>query len=219
MIYDDEIEGISESIRNHVFERDGYACWLCGETSTTVDIAHQIHASASKHPFPLFKANGTIDIPFLSHCDNLIPLCPTCHAEYDLAFPEWIMVPDSHTLNRYLEHEKSDYDHRLLVSQTSQDSLPRTFPSIDRNKVLYHPFILSTQFRLGRIMTEWPKNWQGDPTTVIHRAASHGLLDSNPIQPIRLGDRTFQRGVQPVYQSLIGDLIRLWARAAPRGRS
>ena len=214
----DEIEDVSETIRNLVFERDGDACWLCGETSTTVNIAQQINASAERHPFPSFTANGTIDIPFLSHPDNLIPLCPTCHTQYDLSFPEWIMVPDSHTLNEYLKHENMDYDHRLLVSKTSQNPPPRTLPIIDRTKILYHPIILSTQFRLRRIENEWPRNWQGDPATVIHRAALRGLLDSNPIQPIFFGGRKFQRGVQPIYQQLIGELIRLWARAVPRGR-
>ena len=85
MIFDDSDhdEDITESTRNNVFERDGHICWLCGDTSTTVNIAHQINAAASRHPFPLFQANGTIGIPHLSHPDNLIPLCPTCHAEYD----------------------------------------------------------------------------------------------------------------------------------------
>ena len=218
MIFDDELEEVPESTCTHVFERDGHSCWLCGETSRTVNIAHQIPASASEHPFPLLRDNGTISISSLSHCDNLIPLCPTCHTEYDMAFPDWIMVPDSDTLNQYLEHEKKDYHHRHLLSQTSKNPFPRTLPTIDRSNVIYHPLILSTQFRLDRIRTDLPMNWRGDPATVIHRAALRGLMDSNPIQQMHFRNRTFQRGVQPIYQSLIGDLMRLWARAAPRGR-
>ena len=62
MIYDDEIEGVSEVTRNMVFDRNGFDCWLCGETSTTINIAHQINASAERHPFPSFTANGMINI-------------------------------------------------------------------------------------------------------------------------------------------------------------
>jgi len=214
--YELELEGIPETTRDLIFERDGYACWLCGDTSH-LNIAHQIHASAFRHPFPLFKENGTISIPDLSHSDNLFPLCPSCHTGYNLAFPNWIMVPDADTLRKYLEHEEEDYNYR----QKSLESLPRTLPSIDRTKVLYHPAILSTQFQVHmskvKPVSRWRKHWLGEPTTVIHRAAWHGLLDSNPIQQIRSGRRTFQRGVPPVFQSLIGDLVRLWARAAPRG--
>ena len=217
-MFDDE--DITESTHDLVFDRDGYACWLCGDTTTSINIAHQIQAAASRHPFPLFKANGTIAIPDLSHPDNLLPLCPTCHSEYDLTFPEWIMVPDADTLKQYLEHEKEDYDHRLHVSLTSQICLPRTLPSIDRMKVFYHPAILSTYVNLQKYKSEWPKHWLGEPTTVIHRAAWCGLLDSTPIQPIQLGlgNRTWHRGVQPIFQTLIGELIRLWARPAPRGK-
>lgn len=122
------------------------------------------------------------------------------------------------TLNRYLEHEEKDYNHRLHVSLSSQNSLPRTLPSIDRMKVSYHPAILSTQYRFGPEALQWPKHWLGEPTTVIHRAAWRGLLHSNPIEPVRLGDRNFQRGIDPILQRKIVDFIRLWARAAPRSR-
>ena len=225
MNFNDEfdLEDVDEHTRDVVLDRDGDACWLCGDTSTaSINIAHHIHAAASKHPFPSLKDNGTIAIPHLSHPDNLLPLCPTCHTKYDSTFPEWIMVPDVDTLKQYLEHEKEDYDHRLYISQTSQKFLPRTLPSIDRTKVLYHPAILSTHLDLEMYFkSKWPKHWLGDPTTVIHRAAWHGLLDSTPVQPVRLGfgDRAFQwqRGIQPDFQILIGKLIRLWARPVPKG--
>jgi hypothetical protein len=164
-------EDVTDSTRDKVFKRDGKVCWLCGDPSPIVNIAHQIHTAASEHPFPLFKANGTITIPDLSHPDNLFPLCPSCHAGYDSTFPEWIMIPDTDTLHQYLEHEKKDFDHRQL----SEVSLPRTLPSIDRTKVIYHPSILSTQFYLQRlgIGSELPKHWPGLPPSSIEW---HGVV-------------------------------------------
>ena len=200
MFFDDD-EDITEAVREAVFERDGDDCWLCGATSPSIHISHQIPASAFRHPFPLFKANGTIDIPDLSHPDNLIPLCGSCHLGYNASFPEWIMVPDADTLRHYIEHEKEDYERHQ----------GRTLPSIDRTKILYQPLILYDNFQLRRIGVDWPKHWRGDPTTVIHRSAWHGILDSNPIQPIGLG-RNFHRGIEPVYPRLIGELMRLWRR-------
>jgi hypothetical protein len=212
---------VTKATRELVFARDGYECWLCGDvspTNGTINITHQIHAAASNHPFPLFKANGTIAIPNLSHQDNLFPLCTSCYTGYNLEFPEWIITPDTDTLNKYLEHEEEEYDHRLLVSQTSRTSLPRTLPSIDRTKVFYHPAILSPNLQLQRFdVSKWPKHWLGDPTTVIHRAAWHGLFDSNPIAPIRVGRKSvWKRGVQPVFQDQVAKLVRLWARPVPK---
>lgn len=216
-VYFDDDEDITDTIRDAVFERDGDDCWLCGEVSH-IHIAHQIAASAFRHPFPLFKANGTIDIPDLSHPDNLIPLCPTCYVGYDSSFPDWIMVPDADTLRHYINYEKEDYERRQGSQGPGslQGALQgRTLPSIDRTKVLYYPMILRDDFRLRRIEVDWPKHWQGDPTTVIHRSAWHGILDSNPIRPIGLGfgGRIFNRGIDPLYPGLIRELMRLWSRA------
>ena len=212
MFFDNDSEDVTEGTRDEVFHRDGQACWLCGDNTTTVNIAHQIHATAAKHPFLSFQENGTISLPNLSHSDNLIPLCPTCHTAYDLAYPEWIMVPDTDTLNHYIEHEENDYNHR------KKDSHPRTLPSIDKTKIKYHPMILHPDFNLGRIRSscKWPKQWLGEPTTVIHRVAWHGLLCSNPIRQLKgPSRRQFNSGVLPIYQILLGNLMRLWARPAP----
>jgi hypothetical protein len=219
MFFDDE--DITESIRDAVFDRDGESCWLCGDETTGVNISHQIHAAAFRHPFSSFKANGTIGIPDLSHPDNLIPLCGSCHIAYDMPFPEWIMVPDADTLRQFIDHELNDYERRQSPQAGSLQGQGRTLPDIDRKKVLYHPVVLYDKFNTTKkIATDRPIHWQGDPTTVIHRSAWHGLLDSNPIQPIHLGmgatSRTFHRGIQPIFPSLIGKLIRLWARPVPR---
>ena len=94
MIIDDDttdrdFEFIPENTKKLVFERDGKECWLCGQTSADLGIAHQIQPSALKHPFAAYKANGMIPKYIdLSHHDNLFPLCSFCHLLYDVAYPE-----------------------------------------------------------------------------------------------------------------------------------
>ena len=217
----DDPASVSESTRRKVFDRDGDECWLCGHKSESINIAHQIHASAWRYPFPEFISNGTIPTRIdLSHCDNLIPLCASCHVSYDAVYPEWIIIPDIDTLNQYIEHEKKDYDHRHIVAQSSGLSIPRTLPLIDRTRVMYNPLILSPHVTV-RNSSNWPKHWQGEPTTVIHRAAWNGLLASNTVkdvqrlQPIQLGNGTWQRGVPTIFKAMVYELTRLWDRPAP----
>lgn len=84
-------ESLIDYTREHVFERDGHACWLCNHEST-LHIAHQIDSTAFRR-FSQLQKDGTIpsEVTNLSHVDNLFPLCPNCHAGYDAAFPDWIL--------------------------------------------------------------------------------------------------------------------------------
>ena len=220
MNFDDDREysdRIPESTRE-VFDRDGDECWLCGHKSESINIAHQIHTAAWRHPFPAFISNGTIPSRIqLSHRDNLIPLCASCHVSYDAVYPEWIIIPRIDTLNQYIKHEKKDYDHRHIAAQSSGISIPRTFPSINRTRVTYNPLIPSPRV-IVRDSSIWPKHWQGEPTTVIHRAAWNGLLAPNTVQavqPIRLGNGTWQSGVPTIFKAMVCELTRLWDRPAP----
>ena len=227
---DDDLESVSDCTREQVFGRDGRKCWLCEETvEKNLDIAHQIGA-ADEEAFSIFKDNGTLPVTDPSHSDNLFPLCTSCHRMYDAGgFPAWILVPDVTTLKKYIKHEKENYDYRsqlISVSPGSPTCTPdrdfkfsRTLPILDRSKILYHPLIISPSLPLDWFKhSQWPKVWLGEPTTVIHRVARRGLLESTPIQPISLGKapgRGWQRGVPIMFQILIGQLIRLWARPTP----
>ena len=161
-----------------------------------------------------FKDNGTLPATVTdpSHRDNLFPLCSSCHRAYDAgSLPSWILIPDVPTLEKYIRHEKENYDHRYLISRATTvpppESLLRTLPVIDslRSSVFYW-------FNSLR----WPKVWLGEPTTVIHRVARRGLLESTPVRPISLGKgRGWQRGVSAVFQVLVRELFRLWARPSP----
>ena len=154
-----------------------------------------------------------------SHHDNLIPLCPNCHAAYDAAFPEWILVPDEKTLQEYINHEKMDYEQRCTASITP----PRSLPILDRRKILYHPFIITHKYHefLGPQSNppKWPKSWLGEPTTVIHRAL-RGVFESTPVQQFSFPGRgrgrgKWQTGVPEIFRLLINELVNLWSRQPP----
>jgi hypothetical protein len=215
---------LPDYIRRKVFQRDGEICWFCG-TSYMLDISHQIDA-VEEEAFARFQDNGTLPgMMSLSHEDNLFPLCRNCQARYDAGFPDWIIIPDVTTLKKYIRHEEENYDYRRnLISQattvpTDSESLLRTLPIINRSKILYHPLIISSllpSHTFNYNSCRWPKVWLGEPTTVIHRVARRGLLESTPVEPITLGKgRKWQRGVPAVFQLLVGTLVRLWARPTP----
>jgi hypothetical protein len=225
---DNGSESVSEITRQQVFERDGTRCWLCEYSNQEVlNIAHQIEA-VDEAELAIFKAEGTLPdtITDPSHKDNLFPLCINCHVKYDTGFPSWILIPDESTLQKYIDHEKENYEHRrYLISQaattiSTPKSLSRTLPIIDRSKVRYYPAIISPALSLRKFdFSRWPKVWLGEPTTVIHRVARRGLLQSTPLRPISSslgpGKGWWQRGVPAIFPVLIGELFRLWARPTP----
>lgn len=222
-----DITEVSEAIREKVFERDGHNCWLCGNESP-IQISHQIDAAAT-HPFSRFRANGTIPASVTSpnHIDNLFPLCANCHIGYDHTFPDWVLVPDEKTLQKYIDYEKRDYQKRYIASLNSPETPPRSLPLLDRSKIFYHPLLTTEKSPYVHLQwylkgeTRWPLRWLGEPTTVIHRAALRGLFDSTPIQPIQpirptcLGNQHLETGIPEAFKKLIMKLIMLWARQPP----
>lgn len=68
-----------------------------------------IHSSHSnKRTIPSFLR--------LSESDpsNLFTLCPNCHAGYDATFPDWVLIPDPKTLQKYIDHEKDDFINSVI---------------------------------------------------------------------------------------------------------
>ena len=215
-----ESANVSEQVSEEVFERDGRKCWLC---NSEVDL-HIVRQINDQTAFSQIQENATIPslISNPSHPDNLFPLCAYCHAGYDAAFSDWVLIPDKETLRKYIDHEKNDYEQRFLISQKYRSVPPRSLPFIDRSKILYHPLIITQPTLVKDYLrgdTHWPKHWLGEPTTVIHRAVNHGLFNSNPVQPFRIRrGRMWQIGVPETFQILVGELIGLWARQPLRAR-
>ena len=115
---------------------------------------------------------------------------PATHHSTTPAFPGWIFVPDTKnkSKNTLITKNPTTSNGFCYPPQTPQSLVP--FPTIDRSTVLYyHPLILthhhSHLIQPPRSL-QWPKPWLGEPTLAIHRAASRGILDSNPIRPFLL---------------------------------
>ena len=132
-------ESVPEHTREFIFECDGERCWLC-HFDSNIHIAHQIDAAA-QYAFSQYHENGIIPLETTNVChrDNLFPLCPICHAGYDLSFPSWVLIPDGDTLQKYIYYEKKNYEERYLISKSSPSVRvpPWSLPKIDRNQVLY----------------------------------------------------------------------------------
>ena len=216
-------------IREEVFKRDGRKCWLCNSENDNLHIAHQINADDQ---FPLYHINSTIPSSIFetSHPDNLFPLCDTCHKGYDAGWSDWLIVPDKETLQKYIDHEKNDFEQRerYLLSQKSRSSSslsvpPRSLPLLNRNKILYHPLLLNEQAakKYVRQDTHWPKHWLGEPTLIIHRSMYRSIfLDTaitttsgRGVRPLRLASGAmWQIGVPDIFTTLVTELMMLWRR-------
>lgn len=92
---------------------------------------------------------------------------------------------------------------------------------------LYHPLIISHDYgaftRYSSL--KWPKNWMGEPTTVILRA-SRGMLAPTPVQQFPIAGRgrgpasgKSQTGIPDIFRLLVTELISLWARPPPQKKN
>ena len=123
----------------------------------------------------------------------------------------------------YINHEKMDYEQRCMPSFPP----PRSLPILDRKFFLYHPLIISHDYgaftRYSSL--KWPKNWMGEPTTVILRA-SRGMLAPTPVQQFSIAGRgrgpasgKSQTGIPDIFRLLVTELISLWARPPPQKKN
>lgn len=69
--------------RLEIFERDGFACQLCGDTESTLHVHH-------KHYLPVYDKDtnpddwaeiSTFDEPWMADDAALVTLCKDCHAD------------------------------------------------------------------------------------------------------------------------------------------
>lgn len=92
--------------------------------------------------FNYFKVRGMVPAALgLASVDNLITLCPNCHAAYDIELPYWVIVPHVSILDSYLRHERGDYRHRIAAAARG-DTVRRTLSVIDKENALYYKFIM-----------------------------------------------------------------------------
>lgn len=170
--------------------------------------------------FAYYSSLGLLSpsLTYLDHPDNLIILCGVCHPSYDSDHPYWVMVPDSATLSRYIQHERADYNSRARAARRGiyQD---RTLPVVDRTLIRYHPCILDPLMVPGLSATvriaEWPKMWLGDPIAALIKAAAGLCQPSKRFTATHATMENITLGVPPTLKRKSCQLLDLWCRKDP----
>ena len=153
----------------------------------------------------------------LAHEDNLIALCPTCHAAYNAEYPYWIMVPTIATLNRYVQHERQDYQNRAAAAAQGE-VIPRTLPDIVKEEVEYHRFLFSPGWASShcRHPHAGVKTWGGEPTTAVFKAI-RALAQPCEVVTCSVGrGSSVQVGVMESVRSKVMELVRAWSQPPPQ---
>ena len=200
----DELTGshVSPSTYDRVLERDGECCWLCSnEPHNIMADVHvaQLIDTTSNQWFTQCQQNGPIPTTNVDHQDNLVPLCPSCHSSFDDAgFPGMDFRPwHKKTIQKYIDHEKSDYEQRLLLS-TPNSPVPRSLsnnwsehrslPSLDTHSPSLPPYTSSPLSTVAKTLVgrtnlgyspgcfSWDIGFQPYPTVSFARGAENGKL-------------------------------------------
>ncbi|CAG8899459.1 unnamed protein product [Penicillium egyptiacum] len=160
----------------------GDSCWAC-ETESP-QIAYVI-AKEDKQ-IPLWSTEGLLTFS-LTSAANGIPLCPTCHVEFDrFDDPGFVFIPAD--LQYFIDFELKDSEKRALAAREG-NILPREVPTStlyrdhlfeqgiisDRaTSGLYQPIFLKKYLLGGRFSPEEfglaePKHWHGAPLATLRR--------------------------------------------------
>ncbi|KAL2824297.1 hypothetical protein BDW59DRAFT_173018 [Aspergillus cavernicola] len=172
----------SQSVKLRVKQIDGDRCWACHSESP--QICHVI-AQEDRQAL-LWEQLGLLDFAINSDT-NAIPLCPTCHNEFDCALdPGFVLIPTD--LQFFIEFELKDRQRRKTQAESGVIS-KRAVPSpeeykryqIDKGVVApdaiggqYLPFFLKKYLHpdLPFDVTEHyskPKEWHGAPLACVRR--------------------------------------------------
>ncbi|KAK4994801.1 hypothetical protein LTR66_005242 [Elasticomyces elasticus] len=206
--------GFSANVKKSIL-RSGTNCWHCGASPV-----HACHVVAKKdRSFERLKRQGLITFDYLG-VDNGIPLCATCHDNFDdINSPGFIFFPSD--LQFFIDFEEQDFQRRAREARMGRLVPARICPTaqayndhqIDMRVVtdntcggLYQRYMLHDY-----LSTILPR----DPNTTLALKSWHGA----PMASLR---RTFQiygdplSGAIPVDQrELLRKLQDLYMRLAP----
>jgi hypothetical protein len=137
---------------------------------------------------------------------NLITLCPTCYALFNLSLPALIIIPTD--LNLFLQWERDDYDKRCQAARNGEEVPPRSVPTEPDYNGMYRAYPLNSTAYPGRVFPE--KAWSGSPPAMILKS-SLGL--SQPV--IDHGSNPNERYPSQDQRTLMTTLMNLYSRPAP----
>ncbi|PLB35932.1 uncharacterized protein BDW47DRAFT_57549 [Aspergillus candidus] len=173
----------SAATRLEVQRLSGNACWACGTLSP--QIAHVIGNEDGQ--IPLWSDMSLLNFS-LTSADNGIPLCPTCHVEFDRSEdPGFIFLPVD--IPFFIEFELKDRERRAVAEKDGKilrrevptnimyvDHLirQRRLPEGSTGGGLYRPIFLRPYLLGGRVSPEdfgllQTKQWHGAPMASLRR--------------------------------------------------
>jgi hypothetical protein len=192
----------SKSTRRKVENADGGSCWFC--QATPVEICHVIGQKDHGVCSPLHcHQQNTHSLQFndlvskkllcfndLNHPDNAIPLCPTCHRNFDdIIQPGFVFIPTD--LDYFIHYEEEDQKRRRLLGPDEEGNFPgrygvpsaesyrdhqRATKDIPDNAVsgLYTRYVLRKflppMITYGLGSFQQAKPWHGSPAAALRRA-------------------------------------------------
>ncbi|TKA73643.1 hypothetical protein B0A49_09877 [Cryomyces minteri] len=198
---------------------DGDTCWHCGARPT--DICHVL--GKKDRSFSQLVQRGLITFDHLGHVDNAIPLCPTCHRNFDdINHPGLVFLPSD--LQYFIDFENENFRSRQTLARNTGSVPPRTCPtpqmylehqvrtdavSEDASGGLYLRYTLYDYFHTFGPKNTWipglgpfqePEQWHGAPMAALWRAF---LILGNPFSGIPDKEKRLLRELQDLYQRQI----------------
>ncbi|PGG96989.1 hypothetical protein GX51_07538 [Blastomyces parvus] len=179
-----ESNAFSGATKLEVKRLAGEHCWACGN-----EPAHICHVIAKEDSqAPLWNEFGLITFS-LTSAGNAVPLCPTCHNQFDLAAdPGFFFIPTD--LQYFNQFELNDRDRRRADMEQGVIS-KREIPSRDMYRAhqvkqglisadsvggLYHPVFLKHYFHHNLLPFDVlpyfsrPRQWHGAPLATFRKA-------------------------------------------------
>ncbi|KAL3463725.1 hypothetical protein BJX64DRAFT_256764 [Aspergillus heterothallicus] len=177
-----EPDAFSAATRLEVNRLSGDACWACGTLAP--QIAHVI--GKEDNQVPLWIEMSLLNFS-LTSANNGIPLCPTCHIEFDRSEdPGFIFLPVD--IPFFIEFELRDRERRAVAERDGkivQREVPTNIMYVDHlirqgrlpegsSRGLYQPIFLKQYLLGGRVSLEdlgllETKQWHGAPMASLRR--------------------------------------------------
>ncbi|KAJ9634076.1 hypothetical protein H2199_009107 [Coniosporium tulheliwenetii] len=202
--------GFSANVKKSIL-RSGANCWHCGASPV-----HACHVVAKKdRSFERLKRQGLITFDYLGVVDNGIPLCATCHDNFDdINSPGFIFFPSD--LQFFIDFEEQDFQRREREARMGRLVPARICPTaqaykdhqVDMGAVdddacggLYQRYMLHDY--LSTILPRDPnatlplKSWHGAPMASLRRTFQ---IHGDPLSGAILVDqRELLRKLQDLY--------------------
>lgn len=165
----------TDTKKNKIHAMYSKRCWVCGQGRPNV--AHII--VQADEMFEDLKQFGRFNIQSLSSVDNAIPLCGSCHNQYDEIWKPGLMIVPT---NIQYFHEVEMIHQQMLMNGSASTRIP---PSIidyaarcSEESGTYQCYVLHDWLGDDSIISQigkyfGPKQWHGDPLAILHRAFRH----------------------------------------------